>query len=141
METRIESEAERWKDYNSRHRKYIIWRSCLYEKSPSDDNPLPRLSVRIFVHELSELSPGVELKKGEILIYVDRQKWNEIANLTNESEADNQLQKAANSAKERSWEIEPLTRMLNQGCEEIQRKIHEYEHDESIISGEFVLTR
>lgn len=64
-------------------------------------------------------------------------KWNCIANLNNAVEADDQLRKAAFSAKEGNWEIEPLSRMLRKSCEVIQNKIVGYETNGFPISGEF----
>jgi len=131
METTIESQMQSWKDYNKAHRIYM---SCIYESSPSEGNLAPRLTVRIFVHRLS-LEKEVSI--GEISIFVDRDRWDSIANLNNAVEADDQLRKAAFSAKEGNWEIEPLSKMLRKGCEVIRNKIDVYEINGSLISGGF----
>lgn len=131
METRIESQMQSWKDYNKAHRIYM---SCIYESSPSEGNLAPRLTVRIFLHRSSLEG---EDRIGGISIFVDRDRWDCIANLNNAVEADDQLKKAAISAKEGNWEIEPLPRMLRKGCEVVQNKIDVYETDGSLISEGF----
>lgn len=141
METRIESPMERWKHYNTTNRRYYLGRSCAYESSPpgSSFSFYPLLTVRIFVHGTSS-GEGGEWKIGEVSIFVDRDRWNNIANLNNAAEADNQLRRASISVKEGkegSWEIEPLPRMLRKGCEVIQTKIDGYETNGFPISGEF----
>lgn len=137
MQPRIESLIERWKDFNTTHRRYILGRSCIYESTPSEGSFPPRLIVRIFVHETTTEAEGRERKIGEISILADRDRWNNIANLNNVVIADDQLRAAANSAKEGNWDIYPLPKLLRKACEVISSKVDKHEADGSPISGEF----
>ncbi len=130
METRIETEFEVWKKYNTATQEYIIGRSCVY------DSTLSRLTVRIFVHQFKD---GYDFKRGEISVHVERDDWKQKGNLDNAVEADNQLREACLSAKHGDWEKEVLTRMLNQGLEEIKKQIGKHEKQEVEIAGEFAL--
>jgi len=142
MESIIESNVEPWKKYKEGDGNYVIRRSCKYESTPGEPRPVtegnlpPRFTVRIFVHQLRS---GEEVRIGEIWIFVDRRRWNELGHLNNESEADIQLAKAARSATAGNWEIEPLTMVLRKSCKIITMKINEYETNGSPISGEFCI--
>ena len=134
-----------WKPYNLGRREYNLWRSCKYDPTPgetappSEGNLPPCLTVWIFIHKAGSGEGEHEERIGEISILAYRNRWKGIAHLDNEVAADDQLREAAISARNGIWEIEPLTRMLSQGWEEIQKKIHDYENGGAIICGEFLL--
>jgi hypothetical protein len=130
MDTRIESDYDVWKRYNTTAGEYVIGRSCKY------DSTFCQLTVRIFVHQLRD---GDEFKIGEISISVERDDWKQKGNLNNAVEADNQLREACVSAKHGDWGKEVLTRMLNQGFEEIKNQIEKYEKEGAEINGEFAM--
>ncbi len=144
MAPRICVDPTPWKSYFSGRKKYKLQRSCKYDSTPGEPSPPsvgnlpPCLTVWIFVREFraGEEEP---ITIGKISILAYRGTWNDIAHLNNEDEANNQLQRAADSARNGLWEIEPLTRMLNQGFEEIQRQINNYENNGAEIAGEFLL--
>jgi len=137
MEARIESRAEKWKDHSTKHRGYVLGRSCTYESTPLEGNLLPRLIVRVFVHEPGSGDNRGERKVGEISISVDRDRWKNIAGLGDVVEADKQLRKAAHSARDGNWTVDPLPKFLKRACQVIQGKITKYESADQLISGEF----
>ena len=134
METRIESQMQKWKEYGSRDQRYLLGRSCTYESAPTEGNSYPRLTIRIFIHKIL----GEEERKvGEISIFVERDRWNILADLNNAVKANTQLIEAANSAKEGNWNTNPLPELLRKACQEIPREIARYESADQLISGSF----
>lgn len=130
MGSRIETEFETWEKYNTATEEYIIGRSCVY------DSTLPRLTVRLFVHQLRN---GEEFKIGEISLSVERDDWKQKGSLDTAVEADDELRQACLSAKQGNWQKEPLARILSQGFEEIKNQIEKYEKEGIEINGEFAL--
>ncbi len=141
MKPTISSEMELWKIYSEKRQRYILKRSCVYgyppgPQTPSEDDPLSRLAVKILVYELK--SDGEE-PVGEISITISANTWNEMANLDNETEADYQLRRGLHLARSGRWGVEPLMKMLNQGFEEIKSQIDNHENNGASISGDFSL--
>jgi len=133
METRIESQMQKWKDFNTTNRRYILGRSCIYESTPAGGNFYPRLTIRIFIHEILVEGAEREQKVGEISIFIERDRWNDLIGL-NAVKADTQLRKAAHSAKDGNWNIDPLPKLLGKCCEIIPSEVDRYEINGSHIS-------
>ena len=140
MAPEISANSRFWKTYNSETQEYNLSRSCKYDPTPgepappSEGNLPPCLTVWISVRK----TRSGELV-GKISIWASRDTWNNIAHLNNEADADKQLQRAANSARDGIWDIEPLSSMSKEGFEEIRRQIDDYESRGSEISGELPL--
>lgn len=134
MSPRISVNSEFWKTYNSGGQVYYLRRSYEYDSTPGESSAHlpPCLTIWIFVHKITPRDESI----GKISIWADRDKWNDIAHLDNQADANEQLEQAARSG---NWEIEPLARMLNQGFNEILRQIENFENSRSKISGEFPL--